>query len=207
MAKAGQQIQSALMRDPRAGRQAPAPKPRQLPASTFRKVNAPPQRYVPSKTGGMLESGGGEPQRVGIGQFEQNQFNRPAPAATIPGAPAELPTGNPYGRQFPAATKPMPGPTPTQFLTGINPALIGPYQPQQVGIGQYEQNQFAPLMPQNPMLGGNTQLPAPNYANQFMQGVTAAPLTGTMQQSPAMNQANQIAQGATAGFGQGLMKR
>jgi hypothetical protein len=189
MAQPGQQIQSALMRDPRAGRQAPAPKPRQLPASTFRKVNAPPQRYAPPKTGGMLESGGGEPQRVGIGQFEQNQFNRPAPAVND---------------QY---LKPPPPGFAAGIVGGAAPAVMAQYPQGQVGIGQFEQSQFRPLPIQSPMIGGNTQLPAPNYANQFMQGVTAAPLTGTMQQSPTMNQANQIAQGATAGFGQGLMKR
>lgn len=201
MAKPGQQIQSALMRDPVS---------RPLPASTFRKTVAPPQRFAPPKNGGILESGGGQPQRVGIGQFEQGQFNRPVPPA--------LPVSN---------DKYLKAPPPgyaAGIVGGMNPALIGQYQPGQVGIGQFEQSQYPgqtqPWL-KSPMIGGSVMPTAPSYADQFNQTLTA-PIAANAQQSAAMANANQFAQGAAApiqspamsqagqiaaGFGQGLMKR
>lgn len=191
MAKPGQQIQSALMRDPVS---------RPLPASAFRKSVAPPQRFVPPKSGGILESGGDQPQRVGIGQFEQNQFNRPVPPA--------LPVTNDI------YMKPPPPGYAAGIVGGMNPALVGPYQPGQVGIGTFEQNQIMPQRPipqpqpwfGSPMTGGS-MLPT-NYANasQLNPTFTSPVQTGPIQ-TPAMNQAAQIAQGTAAGIGQGLTKR
>lgn len=206
MAKAGQQIQSALLRDPRAGR--PAVPGRQLPASTFRKVTAPPPRNVapmprtqpgpkpaPSATQQLspeeanirydqnmgMGLGSNTPKytmpidqlpsgRLGIGQFEQDQLNRQIPPALpvsmIPSQPA-------YGGQF--------------------NQQLGQYQPGQVGIGSFMQNQFQPQ-------------PIPSPASSMAGGALGGPIMGTAQQSPAMNQAAQIAQGGMLGAGQAFRR-
>lgn len=201
MAKPGQQIQSALMRDPTA---------RPMPASSFRKTVAPPPRQVAQpqsartssptpfdvvdnrNIGGRVIPNTPAGNRIGIGQFEQNQFNRPIPQA-VSTPTMSMPSGNPFGgyQNIPQA---LP----------VN----------QVGIGQFEQNQFQPQVPTSVqlqpgytggMLGSAAngvqipyiQQPESNYGGMLRTGA---------QQYPAMNQAAQIAQGATAGIGQGLKR-
>lgn len=197
MAKPGQQIQSALMRDPTA---------RPMPASSFRKTVAPPPRQVaqpqPARTssptpydvvdnrniGGRVIPNTPAGNRIGIGQFEQNQFNRPIPQA-LPTPSMSMPSSNPFGgyQNIPQA---LP----------VN----------QIGIGGFEENQFAGLnrYPTQPMfqpavLPYGSQLQNTPYQQQFNAQL---PSTGLPQQNSAMNQAAQIAQGATAGIGQGLKR-
>ena len=216
MAQQGQKLRSALNVDPRASRQAAAGQARQLPASTFRKVTAPTPRNVaplprtqpgvkPGQNVGarptpfdvigrpeIAPEAGRIDNRIGIGQFEQNQFNRQIPQALMPGqeqpiydSPARP---NQYG-QFPVQALPV-SQVPQQPSFFQNPAVnreFGQYQPGQVGIGSFMQNQFQP------------QLPSP--ATSAASGMLAGPIMGTAPQSPAMNQAAQIAQGGMTGMG------
>lgn len=189
MAKPGRQIQSALMREPTA---------RALPASTFRKTVAPPPRNVapPPRQpvqqqpyqrtspidiigrtspadiiGGPAQMAGRVDNQVGIGQFEQNQFNRQIPQA-LP--PPSLGIGSFMQNQF----QPLP----------VAQPMTMPYA-----------QQYQSAIPNNQAMMPAQQLPSP--AASAAGGMLGGSIMGTAPQSQAMNQAAQIAQGGMAGMG------